>query len=92
MVSFRTSLCAWGDRRQSCRGRCNLKLGYGLGTGLQQNFGVPTAALDICAQAQPALYGRAGIDRDSFSVRVRHYSLSLATPAITLLTLRLRRL
>ena len=57
----------------------NLKLGYDLGANLQQNFGVPTAALDICAHAQSALNGRAGIDRDGFSVHVRHYCLSLAT-------------
>jgi hypothetical protein len=31
------------------RGCCNLKLGYDLGADLQQGFGVPAAAPDICA-------------------------------------------
>ena len=60
----------------------DLKLGYGLGTDLQQGFGVPTAALDICARTEPTLTGNAGIDRDGLGVRVRHYCLCLGTPAI----------
>jgi len=42
-----------------------------LGINLQQNFGVSTAAPDICAQTEP-LTGNAGIDRDGLGVRVCH--------------------
>ena len=76
----------------SRRGDSNLRgdLRYDLGTNLQQSFGVPTAASDICAQTESALAGNAGIVRDGVGVRVRHYGLSLGTPAIESLTLRLR--
>jgi hypothetical protein len=60
----------------------NLKLGYDLGANLQKSVGVSTAASDICAQPQPALNGNTGIDRDGLGVRVRHYCLLVATPAI----------
>ena len=66
--------------------------GMGWGLALQQSLGVSTAAPDLCSQAQQALTDKAGIERDGLGVCVRHYCLSLATPAITLLTLRLRRL
>jgi hypothetical protein len=50
------------------------------------------AGPDICAQTQPTLTGNPGDDRDGLGVRVRHYGLSLGTPAIESLTLRLRHL
>jgi hypothetical protein len=82
MAFYRTSLLRSGGRSQSPGGRCNRKLGNDWGTNLQQSFGVPTAALDIRAQTQPALNDNAGYDRDSFSLCVRHYCLPLGTPAI----------
>src|SRR5262245_24257446 len=74
---------------QSCSGRCNSKLGFGLGTSLQQSFGVSPAAPDICARTQSSFTGDAGIDRDGFGVCLHYYLLSLATPAVAPLTLRL---
>ena len=62
------------------------------GTGLQQSFGVSTAAPDIRVQTQPTLTGNAGNDRDGLGVRVRHYCLCLGTPAIESLAHRLRHL
>jgi hypothetical protein len=73
MVRFRSGFCAPGDRGQSRSGGCNHKLGNDLGTNLQQNAGVPASAFDICAQRQPALTGKAGIDGNDLGVRVRHY-------------------
>ena len=70
---FISGFRAWGGRSESCGGRCNSKLGNDLRTNLQQNFGVPTAAPDICAQTQTTITGNSGIDRDGLGVRVRHY-------------------
>jgi hypothetical protein len=56
-LSLISGFCAWSDRSQSRRARRNRKPGNGLGTNLQQSFGVPTAAPDICAQPQPTLGG-----------------------------------
>jgi hypothetical protein len=53
--------------------------GNDLRTNPQQNFGVPTAAPDICAQTQTTITGNSGIDRDGLGVRVRHYCLCLGT-------------
>jgi hypothetical protein len=91
LVSYQV-LRAWGGRSQSCSGRCNSKLGYGLGTTLQQGFSVPTAAPDICAQTEPALNNNAGIVSNRLGVHVRHYCLCLGTPAIESLAIRLRHL
>src|SRR5215475_1463340 len=66
----------------------NCELGNGLGTGIQQSFGVSTAAPDLCAQTQPALNHDAGTERDRLGIRVCHFCLPLATPAIDAVQLR----
>src|SRR5262249_30218777 len=82
---FVSGFCAWSDRSESRGGSCNRKLGNGLGTDLQQGFGVPAAGSDICDQRQPALNGKARIDRDGLGVCVRYYCLFLAACSIKLL-------
>ena len=62
-----------------------------MGANLQQGFGVPAAAPDICSQTQPALSRKAGIDGDGLGVPLRHCCLSLATPGIESFTPLLRR-
>ena len=81
-MSFRITLLRLGDRGQSRRRRCNLKLGNGLGANLQEGFGVPAAALDICSQTQPAITGKAGIGGYGIGVRLRHLCLPLATATL----------
>ena len=87
VISYQ-AFCAWGSRSQSCSSRCNLKLGNDLGTNLQQSLGVPAAAPDICSRTQSRLTGNAGIERDGLVVRVRHYCVSLGTPAVRTGSLR----
>jgi len=87
VISYQ-AFCAWGSRSQSCGGRRNSKLGFGLGTNLQQDFGVSTAGPDIYARTKPALNNNAGINRDGLVVRVRHYCVSLGTPAVRTGSLR----
>ena len=76
----------WSDRSQFRGRRCNRELGNRLGVGadLQQGFGMPAAGSDICVQTGPALNDNEGVDRDGLGVRLRHYRLPLATPAIAL--------
>src|SRR5215470_14945274 len=67
---------------------------WGMGWGLIYNKALACLLplLDICSETQPALTGKARIDSYGLGIRVRHCCLCLATPAIALLTLRLRRL
>ena len=83
---------AWRDRSQSCSGSCNCKVGNGLGIGLQQSSGVPTATPDICAQTQPVLDDNEGIDRYGVGIRVRCHRFPLAHAPVELPIFRLRHL
>jgi hypothetical protein len=77
-----------GGRSQSRSGRCNRKLGNDWGADLQQNAGVPTAAPDICIQAQPTITCMAGIDCHGLDLRLHYYRLSLGTfPRVSELTI-----
>jgi len=91
VISYQ-AFCAWGSRSQSCSSRCNLKLGNDLGTNLQQGFGVPTVAPDLCAQTQPTLDDNEGIDRYGVGIHVRDHRFPLAPAPVEVPILRLRHL
>ena len=69
----------------------NLNWGMIWGTNLQQSLGVSATAPDIRVQTDPTLSDNASIDRDGLGVRVRHYCLCLATPAVELRSTPLRQ-
>ena len=87
-----SGLCAWCDRSESRRGRCNLKLGNDWGANLQQGFGLPAAGSDLCAQTQPALDDNKGIDRYGVGILVCDHRFPVAPAPVELPILRLRHL